>query len=73
MHPNDAKKTAPVPSGRAHDLGRDLVFRRGFKRTPPVDTLFLHRKFVGTFMLCTRRGARIDLRGLAAPWVGLKD
>ncbi len=55
--------------GRAHALGHDLVFRRGFKRTPPPETMFLHRKFVGTFLLCTRLRARIDLRALVAPWL----
>ncbi len=55
--------------GRAHALGQDLVFRRGFKRTPPPETMFLHRKFVGTFLLCTRLRASIDLRALVAPWL----
>lgn len=56
---------------RAQGLGEDLVLRRGFARTPPPETLFLHRKIVGTYMLCTRLGARLDVRALAAPWLGL--
>jgi predicted unusual protein kinase regulating ubiquinone biosynthesis (AarF/ABC1/UbiB family) len=55
--------------GRAHALGRELVFGRGFARTPPPETLFLHRKFVGAFMLCARLGARMDVRGLVEPWL----
>lgn len=54
---------------RANDLGQDLVFRRGFKRTPPTETAFLHRKFVGSFMLCARLRARINVGAITAPWL----
>jgi len=53
--------------GRAQVCGQDLLFRRGFKRTPPPETLFLHRKFVGTFLLCTRLRSRVDVRSLVLP------
>ena len=33
----------------------------GYARTPPPDLLFLQRKFVGTFMLCSRLQARLDV------------
>ena len=59
--------------GRAHACGQDLVFRRGFRHTPPPETLFLHRKFVGTFLLCTRLRARLDVRALVEPWLGLAE
>jgi len=55
--------------GRAQACGQDLVFRRGFKRTPPGETLFLHRKFVGTFLLCTRLRARVNVHSLVRPWL----
>jgi aarF domain-containing kinase len=36
------------------------------RASPSRTTLFLHRKFVGTFMLCRRLRARVDLRGMLA-------
>jgi hypothetical protein len=32
--------------------------------------MFLHRKFIGTFMLCRRLRARVDLRGMLAEYLG---
>jgi predicted unusual protein kinase regulating ubiquinone biosynthesis (AarF/ABC1/UbiB family) len=57
-------------AGRARDAGLDLMFRRGFMRTPPPETVFLHRKLVGSFLLCTRIGARVDAHALIAPLLG---
>jgi aarF domain-containing kinase len=50
--------------GRAFDQGRVQFFGEGFARPPPPDLLFLQRKFVGTFMLCVRLRARVDLQAL---------
>ncbi len=52
---------------RLRDAGLDLAFRRGFLRPPPAETMFLHRKLAGTFLLCARLGARVDVRRLAGP------
>ena len=41
-------------------------FGAGPARTPPSDLLFLQRKFAGTFMLCARLRARIDLAAVFA-------
>ncbi|MBX3715596.1 MAG: AarF/ABC1/UbiB kinase family protein [Burkholderiales bacterium] len=49
---------------RVRDLGYDLAFRRGLVRAPPPETIFLHRKLVGAFLLLARIGARVDARGL---------
>jgi predicted unusual protein kinase regulating ubiquinone biosynthesis (AarF/ABC1/UbiB family) len=49
---------------RARDLGFDLAFRRGLLRAPPPETMFLHRKLAGMFLLVARLGARIDVRKL---------
>jgi len=51
---------------RARDLGYDLAFRQGLVRAPPPETIFLHRKLVGSFLLLARIGARVDARGLVA-------
>jgi len=48
------------------DLGLEVAFRQGLP-TPPASTMFLHRKLVGTFMLCALLRARIDVHRLVAP------
>jgi hypothetical protein len=50
--------------GRVFDQGRAQALGEGFARTPPPDLLFLQRKFVGTFMLCSRLQARLDVGAL---------
>jgi len=52
---------------RGHQIGMDLVFKHGYMRTPPADTLFLQRKLDGTRLLCARIGARIDVGALLDP------
>lgn len=53
--------------GRLFSQGRTQFFGGGFARTPPPDLLFLQRKFVGTFLLCVRLRARVDLALAFAP------
>jgi hypothetical protein len=50
--------------GRVFDQGRAQYLGEGYARTPPPDLLFLQRKFVGTFMLCSRLQARLDIGDL---------
>jgi len=54
---------------RARDLGFDLAFRRGYRRAPPPETVFLHRKLVGSFLLCARLRARVDVQSLILPFL----
>lgn len=54
---------------RVYLRGRDMYFDNAFSRFPDPATLFLHRKFVGTFMLCRRLRARVDLRGMLAEFL----
>jgi aarF domain-containing kinase len=73
--------STPVRSQGAYDFGAsdlvgrvraavsDLVFGHGFVRVPPPETVFLHRKVVGTFLLCARLGARVDVQQLVRPIV----
>jgi predicted unusual protein kinase regulating ubiquinone biosynthesis (AarF/ABC1/UbiB family) len=49
---------------RVYNRGRELFLDDAFTRFPDPATMFLHRKFVGTFMLCRRLRARVDLRGM---------
>ena len=46
---------------RSFEQGRAQFFGEGFARAPPPDLLFLQRKFAGTFLLCARLRARVDL------------
>jgi len=54
---------------RVRELGIDLALRRRLLRTPPPQTLFLHRKLVGSFLLLARLGARVDARSLILPFL----
>lgn len=54
-------------AARARAAGFDLAFRHGFRRAPPPETIFLHRKLAGTFLLCARIRARADTRSLIEP------
>jgi hypothetical protein len=62
-------------AARVRDAGFDLVVRKGFMRAPPPETIFLHRKLGGTFLLCARIGARVDTHALVAPYLegGLEE
>jgi predicted unusual protein kinase regulating ubiquinone biosynthesis (AarF/ABC1/UbiB family) len=57
-----------LPS-RAGDLAYDLVFRQSLLRAPPPETIFLHRKLAGSFLLLARIGARVDARALVLPFL----
>lgn len=54
---------------RVRTLGFDLAFRRGLLRAPPPETIFLHRKLVGSFLLLARIGARVDAHALVLPFL----
>ncbi|MEY3253115.1 MAG: hypothetical protein RL227_2088, partial [Pseudomonadota bacterium] len=51
---------------RSVELGREQFLGVGYARTPPPDLLFLQRKFAGTFLLCARLRARVDLNRVFA-------
>ena len=55
-----------LPS-RARALGFDLGIRQGLLRVPPPQTMFLHRKLVGSFLTLAHIGARVDARSLVRP------
>lgn len=46
---------------RSFAQGREQFLSAGYARTPPPDLLFLQRKFAGSFMLCARLHARVDV------------
>jgi predicted unusual protein kinase regulating ubiquinone biosynthesis (AarF/ABC1/UbiB family) len=52
---------------RTFNQGRAQFFGDGYARTPPPELIFLQRKFIGTFMLCARLRARVDLPAAFGP------
>ena len=55
-----------LPS-RARVRGFDLAIRQGLLRTPPAETMFLHRKLVGSFLTLAHINAHVDARALVQP------
>ena len=52
-------------TSRARDAGMELAWKsQGELRTPPPETVFLHRKLVGSFLVCARIKARLNVQEL---------
>lgn len=56
-------------TARLRDRGMDFARDRSVWHVPPADTLFVQRKLGGVYLLASRLGARVDIRGLLAPWL----
>ncbi|MDC0601510.1 AarF/ABC1/UbiB kinase family protein [Aliiglaciecola sp.] len=54
---------------RLRDKGMALGFDKSYAHTPPVNTIFLHRKLGGLFLLAIKLKAKVDIRALFAPYV----
>jgi len=57
---------------RARNLGLEIVFRRGMRRPPPPEMVFVNRKLGGTYLLCAKLGARLRVSEMAAKVVKLR-
>lgn len=56
-------------AGRVREMGMELAFEHGLRRAPPADTLFIHRKLGGNFLLCTRLKCRVNVREIVDRYV----
>lgn len=56
---------------RIRDASMVLGMDREFWHTPPADALFLHRKLGGLYLLAAKLGARVDMKALTGPLLGL--
>jgi len=72
----------PIRYDKIYDFGTSDLFARGRDagmemmlgdmseyKVPPPETMFLHRKLVGSYMLCHRIGARINVQKLVLPFL----
>jgi hypothetical protein len=55
-----------LPSS-ARTLGCYLAIRQDLLRTPPPETLFLHRRLISSFLTLAHIKARVDARALVLP------
>ena len=53
---------------RARDLGLAVAFGKGL-RSPPPATMFLHRKLIGTFLICAKLRARVNVHAIIEKFI----
>jgi predicted unusual protein kinase regulating ubiquinone biosynthesis (AarF/ABC1/UbiB family) len=58
-------------AARMRALGTELTLGKGFFRPPPIESMHLHRKIGGTYLLCARLRARVDVRAILEPFLSL--
>lgn len=53
---------------RLREKSMQLGFDKSYAHTPPVNTIFLHRKLMGLFMLAIKLRAKVNVRNLFLPY-----
>lgn len=56
-------------SKRVANQAISLRVRQRYLHLPSTDVLFLHRKFAGTYLLCARLRAQVDIASLIKPYL----
>lgn len=55
---------------RGRDLGMEMAFEDiSETKVPPPETMFLHRKLMGSYMLCHRIGSNVEMQKLIRPFI----
>lgn len=56
-------------SSRLRDKGMEMAMDKKMWHLPPVDTIFIQRKFSGVFMLASRLKAKVNVRALMQKYI----
>ncbi len=56
-------------ASRIRQMGFELAMEHGLRRAPPPETLFIHRKLGGNFLLCARLGCRVNIHRIVRAYV----
>ncbi|MEM1428859.1 MAG: AarF/ABC1/UbiB kinase family protein [Pseudomonadota bacterium] len=59
----------PAQAEAMRDRGMEMAAERDFVHVPPMDVLFIQRKFGGLFLLARMLRARVDVGTLLQPWL----
>jgi predicted unusual protein kinase regulating ubiquinone biosynthesis (AarF/ABC1/UbiB family) len=54
---------------RLNEAGMELSLAQGYWHTPPMDSLFLHRKLGGLFLLAARLKSKVNVNALAQQYL----
>ncbi|MFA3791417.1 ABC1 kinase family protein [Aliiglaciecola sp. SL4] len=57
---------------RLRVIGTQMSLDKSYVHTPPVDTIFLHRKLGGLFLLAMKLKAKVDLHSMFKPYLDYK-
>jgi predicted unusual protein kinase regulating ubiquinone biosynthesis (AarF/ABC1/UbiB family) len=55
-------------AARLQEQGMALGLEKTYAHTPPIDAIFVHRKIGGLFLLAIKLKAKVDVKGLFAPY-----